>query len=145
MFYLNKILKFSLEGKSLQNVVLPYFHKLVSRAQKLPKMTGTCHSSHFELFLLNFTYFFCLSLCVSLCLSLSLYIYIYNIYIYIYIMYIYIYIYIYIYTYTYILHMYVYMYISSTHTRFKSKTHNHQVRQVFRTRDLNQQVFIQRN
>ena len=95
MFYLNKILKFSLEGKFLQNVLLPYFHKLVSRAQKLPKMTGTCHSSHFELFLLNFTYFFCLSLCVSLCLSLSLslYIYIYIMYIYIYIMYIHIHIY----------------------------------------------------
>ena len=51
-------------------------------------------------------------------------------------MYIYIYIYIYIYK---------YIYITSTYTRFKSKIHNHQVRQVFRTWDLNQQEFIQRN
>ena len=37
------------------------------------------------------------------------------------------------------------LYISSTCIRFKSKIHNDQVRQVFRTWDLNQQEFVQRN
>ena len=41
--------------------------------------------------------------------------------------------------------LYVYIYITSTYTRFKSKIYNHQVRQVFRTWDLNQQEFVQRN
>ena len=40
--------------------------------------------------------------------------------------------------------MYIY---THTHTRFKSKSkiHNHQVRQVLCTWDLNQQEFVQRN
>ena len=36
-------------------------------------------------------------------------------------------------------------FIPSTYKHFKSKMHNHQVRQVFRTWDLNQQEFVQRN
>ena len=37
MFYLNKILKFSLEGKSLQNVVLPYFSQTSFKGPKITK------------------------------------------------------------------------------------------------------------
>ena len=36
-------------------------------------------------------------------------------------------------------------FISSTYTHFKSKIHNHQVRQLFHTLDLNQQESVQRN
>ena len=43
------------------------------------------------------------------------------------------------------IYIYIYIHISSTYTRFKSKIHNNQVRQVFRTWDLNQQEFINRN
>ena len=35
-----------------------------------------------------------------------------------------------------------FFYTTSTYTRFKNKIHNHQVRQVFRTWDLNQQDFV---
>ena len=35
--------------------------------------------------------------------------------------------------------------MSTTYTCFTSKMHNHQVRQVFGTWDLNQQEFVQRN
>ena len=42
--------------------------------------------------------------------------------------------------------VYIYIYnIITTYTRFKSKIHDHQVRQVFRTWDLNQQEFVQRD
>ena len=39
----------------------------------------------------------------------------------------------------------IFLYKSNTYTYFKSKMYNHQVRQVFRTGDLNQQEFVQRN
>ena len=37
----------------------------------------------------------------------------------------------------------IYIYVSRIHKRFKSEIYNHQVRQVFRTWDLNQQKFVQ--
>ena len=36
-------------------------------------------------------------------------------------------------------------FITRTYTRFKNKIHNHQVRQVFRTWDIKQKEFVQRN
>ena len=38
-----------------------------------------------------------------------------------------------------------FFFITSTYTRFKSKIYNHQLRQVFRTWNLKQQEFVQRN
>ena len=37
------------------------------------------------------------------------------------------------------------IFLTSTYTRFKSKIHNHQVRQMFRTWDLNWREFVKGN